>query len=423
MGDVWANRSAPFASLWQSQRGAVAELPGLGTDRASSGTFATAFVFNITSVSRPITVDVIPGAGDVIEIALSSDPAAITDGAHPSWVPFTESSFSRIDWVTTAAPVALRVLRTWGTAGGSSVRITAPARVTLPLDIAANAQNVTGAYSLRRLRTAYAGPVCRVVALGAGTFNNGVYDVTPTGTAGITTATPVTYAGTGPTGAATVGDLLTAGGNNELWVSILYEQMGLNPNMTQATAGNRFKITQSAGVLRTFGNSGRVCMMAPDYLRTMTASFPTAQMCTGSPQRHTNHVVYEVDDTSANHQPLAWNSATATNRMLDVFVPSGPNQYLGDWGDTSGASNRATQGSQSGDEHLRTLAVGGGAVTTWRNDSTNASTGNGTISGTANLEIGGARGGWAEAIVTNDDRNVAQFSLKSDMLAAWGPMV
>lgn len=229
------------------------------------------------------------------------------------------------------------------------------------------------AYSARKIRQAQT--FCmRVRVSGVGTYGSPVseYDVTAE-VGGITTATPVTYAGVGTAGATTMANLLTAGGNNDITITTLYDQSGNGRDVTQATAANQPFIAL-AGNLYILNTGKPASPYAAGSGRFLArAAVPVAEMF-GSGTDFTFFSVSRATSYASTFCYHGWGTGSANNLSLGNVANT---LYL----DPPETSARALAAFSATTEQQWAGWRSGGTVTLLRNAGAFASNGAATGSG------------------------------------------
>jgi hypothetical protein len=238
------------------------------------------------------------------------------------------------------------------------------------------------AYSFRQLRAAQT-HVAIVRVLG-GTYTGGQYRIVAT-PGGLTTSTPVTYDGIGPSGATTVADLVTGGGNNDVFVVAMLDQTGQGRDVSQATAGSQPAIA-AAGALYPLNTGKPNCIWTISSRALDRLTVPASEI-QGAGSVCTMFTVGRSTTTSVTTVFHGWGTGTSNNTGIGINA----NQFAVDAPSVGG---RAIAAFTDTAENQWTAWRNGSTVTLRRNGGAFATNGaaTGSISGDANFRLCGTYG-------------------------------
>jgi len=193
------------------------------------------------------------------------------------------------------------------------------------------------AYSTRTLRAASESPPVMIVRVsGPGTYgtpNSSYFVFTTLAAGGINTSSTVSYAGTGTSGATTLQQLLTAGGNNELFVEGIVNQMNSGEVMPQSTASRQPLLSSSAGVLNTAGANSRACIRNFTTTGMTATSVPFSWFADSAGNKLTTAMV-QGSLISSQNSAWHWYVSDLTNRFA-VALPFTDGNIYADFANTS----------------------------------------------------------------------------------------
>lgn len=282
-------------------------------------------------------------------------------------------------------------------------------------------------YSYRTMRTGWVGrEMCAIRVNGAGTYGsganlNGEYIVRDSSLIGITGASECTcYSGGDAGNIRTLTQLLTQGGNNSIFVGSIFDQTGALPSreLGQTVAANQPALTSSAGVLNTFGTSGRTSHLGNNTSGLGVPSLAASVLCDTTTAATT--AVWIVDTAQVGQNTFSWEVA-ASNRYALHDTWADLNVYC-DLGDTFPGAGGGRMiavgvlGPHQGSYQRSSLAVGnlyrGATLIQGRTDMGQV------ISGTTSFVLGnvaalnqGQQGSQPEFVIWNTDQyaNITGF--------------
>lgn len=304
-----------------------------------------------------------------------------------------------------------------------------PPPPTFPLD--GIAVPPTYAFSARTMRTAQVNtPIYIVRVAGPGTYGTpeSQYAImAPNSLDPIGPTTPVLFQSVGTPGATTLGQLLTQGGNNDLFAILWVNAMNTGIVMSQPIAARQTRLTSAPGVLNVAGTTNRPALLNANGTGGYEATGIAATSLAGGAGDQ-NTIACVSSGTASQNQVLIWWSVASTNQLL-LHDPWIDNNFYYDTGD--GNTTGRLSGGSGTNAWSHTVARRAGSVAGYTKNGVSLggsnfmSTG---LSGTATLQLlnrapnfnEGQNGSVGEIVIWNSDASASVSAFLAAQRTWWG---